>query len=617
MISNLRKSHALICVVCSLLVIYYIYRQYSEYNVNTKSVYIPVDLYINQSDSIFNTCELILYNHLDPELLEFHYPEYNPKQNCSPYEPITVLKDAKVNVTEKAQGYSCRARCLYNNRDLKYIADSWVKVPSVKIFECDIVETDCDPPTLLGSKESFIHSQIYEKNYNKTTVDKRPNLYILLLDSVSSFMAKRALPLSLAYLKEELGAVQMEFLNKVGYNTRPNAFPLFFGKSFEGASRALVGLPPLVSDWNSEEKCGEYLDKYSYYLEEYRKTGYKTMVVQDWSVGIPYYPNCLGFERPEADHMWRQFEIRMLESKSLMKSHNEHCSERYLEMLEYTQKFMNSYKGVPKAGHTLPVALAHDTLKDIYPSDVNFLSFFKRNRHHLDESFFFFMADHGPNKGDLPNTRLGKYEQKNPFLVVSIPKRYRNTAIHDQLKNKSRILMTHFDLHATFMDILKYQPAADFQDTSYRDMSPDSKGSSLLREWRGARNCRTLPIPSQYCLCQYNRTNITDEGIRRKAGEFLAQELNFFLGKAGLLHKCQKQYYSSTQSATQLKDGDALLYEIAVFLAPSNGLFSAHIRSTSSGFVLYSGFTRLNRYEHQGDCAFDSPLRPLCHCIGT
>lgn len=29
-----------------------------------------------------------------------------------------------------------------------------------------------------------------------------------------------------------------------------------------------------------------------------------------------------------------------------------------------------------------------------------------------------------------------------------------------------------------------------------------------------------------------------------------------------------------TQSATQLKDGDALLYEIAVYLFPSNGLFS-------------------------------------------
>ncbi|KIH52576.1 hypothetical protein ANCDUO_17321, partial [Ancylostoma duodenale] len=241
---------------------------FSEYNVNTKSVYIPVDLYINQSDSIFNTCELILYNHLDPELLEFHYPGYNPKQNCSPYEPITVLNDAKVNVTEKAEGYSCKARCLYNNRDLKYIADSWIKVPSDKIFECDIVETDCDPPTLLGSKESFIHSQIYEKGVVFTlTFGLSSELYYIV------FELKR-----LTKFQEELGAVQMEFLNKIGYNTRPNAFPLFFGKYFEGASRALVGLPPLVSDWNSEEKCGEYLDKYSYYLEEYRKTGYKVCI---------------------------------------------------------------------------------------------------------------------------------------------------------------------------------------------------------------------------------------------------------------------------------------------------------------------------------------------------
>lgn len=50
---------------------------------------------------------------------------------------------------------------------------------------------------------------------------------------------------------------------------------------------------------------------------------------------------------------------------------------------------------------------------------------------------------------------LGRYEGNNPMLTVSVPKRYRNTPIHEQLKNKSRQLMTHFDLHATFMDILK------------------------------------------------------------------------------------------------------------------------------------------------------------------
>ncbi|KAK6031444.1 hypothetical protein OSTOST_02405 [Ostertagia ostertagi] len=98
--------------------------------------------------------------------------------------------------------------------------------------------------------------------------------------------------------------------------------------------------------------------------------------------------------------------------------------------------------------------------------------------------------------------------------MVSIPKRYRNTSIHEQLRRKSYVLMTHFDLHATFMDILKavmntfeVQPLSNFSDTSYR--APQGSGSSLFREWRGPRNCRTLPIPSQYCICQYNRTNLT------------------------------------------------------------------------------------------------------------
>ncbi|KAK6031402.1 hypothetical protein OSTOST_02447 [Ostertagia ostertagi] len=117
--------------------------------------------------------------------------------------------------------------------------------------------------------------------------------------------ARRSLPKTVAYLKAELGAVQMEFLNKVAQNSRPNGFALFFGKSEESGSRAIVGLPRLVADWDRAEKCHEYLDKYSYDLEEYRLSGYKTMVAQDWDVGFVYYQNCTGFNRSEADHMWR------------------------------------------------------------------------------------------------------------------------------------------------------------------------------------------------------------------------------------------------------------------------------------------------------------------------
>nr|CDJ96715.1 Protein T07G12.3 [Haemonchus contortus] len=78
--------------------------------------------------------------------------------------------------------------------------------------------------------------------------------------------------------------------------------------------------------------------------------------------------------------------------------------------------------------------------------------------------------------------KLGRYESLNPFLMVSIPKSYRSTAIHKQLRNKSRELMTNFDLHATFIDILEVQMKSNFSDTSYRE--PQDSGSSLFREWR-------------------------------------------------------------------------------------------------------------------------------------
>lgn len=41
----------------------------------------------------------------------------------------------------------------------------------------------------------------------------------------------RGLPKTIAYLKDHMGAVQMEFLNKVGINSRPNGFPLMFGET--------------------------------------------------------------------------------------------------------------------------------------------------------------------------------------------------------------------------------------------------------------------------------------------------------------------------------------------------------------------------------------------------
>ncbi|KAJ1361260.1 hypothetical protein KIN20_033735 [Parelaphostrongylus tenuis] len=132
--------------------------------------------------------------------------------------------------------------------------------------------------------------------------------------------------------------------------------------------------------------------------------------------------------------------------------------------------------------------------------------------------------------------RLGRHawvsnENLNPFLVVLIPSKYRNTPIHHQVYQKANELVTHFDIHATLMDILKLQPEAGFSDTSYRELTPLSKGSSLFE--RMARS-EKLPYTANsirilYMSIQQNRCDVSLNKICVRSEHFLPQSVENLL----------------------------------------------------------------------------------------
>ncbi|KAL6729464.1 hypothetical protein Aduo_000514 [Ancylostoma duodenale] len=541
--------------------------------------------------AILDTCPLKVIDPLSPELLQFHTPDFNPKENCTIYKPLTKLKNGTVVVLDENK--KCIARCLFHETESKFDRGRFILLPSDNIFECDVVETNCED-------QSYMHLQIHESDVREEDSKPLPNVYLLILDSVSNFMAKRSLPKTLAFLKEEMDAVEMEFLNKVGDNSRPNGFPMVFGKSIVKVSR--VNRPAELPDWNIDEICYKYMDEYPYYLEEYRKKGYKTMIAQDFSMGI------LSYQVP--------FDLNYWDKRFHDKLAGNTCGESHLYMLDYYEKFMNSYPGVPKIAQAWPTELGHEDVGNLYHADSHFLEFLRRNQKNLDNSFFFFAGDHGPRTNGMEKVRLGRYENRNPFLVVVLPKYLRKTAVQEQLREKSLQLMTHFDLHATFMDILHFQPKSNFTDTSHRDMLPCSKGSSLLREWKGPRNCNSLPIPWDYCLCQYEKEDVKDKALEKKLGTFIAGKLNEFLENEGFASKCIKQHYDETLDAQKMQLGENTLYSMLVKLKPSGGKFSAEVLETPSGLKLVSHFTRWGWYGKQGDCVWDPP-RPLCHCSTT
>nr|CDJ93091.1 Protein of unknown function DUF229 domain containing protein [Haemonchus contortus] len=502
--------------------------------------------------------------------------------------------------------------CLFPNKDSEIIEGNFRELPTNSSFECDIIETECNREGY-NETEHYLHMQIYENETLKSQTSSLPNVYMIVIDSTSTFMVKRSLPKTLQFLKNNLGAVQMNFLNKVGDNSRPNGFPLLFGKSIEKVDR--VGRTPEEPDWNNTEICNEWLDEYPYILEEYKKKGYKSLAAVDYSKGIMYYQFCKGLRRKEADHLYRPFDIQMHKKSYTEKLLGATCGESHLYMLQFLEMFMNAYTGIPKISLVWLTGLAHDTVYSLYHTDDHFLKFFTNNQKNLENSFLFFFGDHGPRYSGIHNVRLGRYENRNPFFLMALPKRIQNTAVHEELRAKSMQLMTHFDIHATLNDILHYQPHLKYSDTTERRMLSISKGSSLLRKWQGPRNCQTLPIPFDYCICQYEKKNVTNELIRRVLGFFVADELNRTLERMGYAEKCLKQKYKRAIDIEELQVGVNTLYTVYVELQPSNGLFSAQVFSTSSGLQLSSGFTRWGVYGSMGVCVPD-PASTLCHCKG-
>ncbi|KJH46668.1 hypothetical protein DICVIV_07276 [Dictyocaulus viviparus] len=108
-----------------------------------------------------------------------------------------------------------------------------------------------------------------------------------------------------------MGGTLMEYLNRVGINSKPNGFPLIFvfilRKSTEAINKDTVNAPPLDEYWKES-----------------------TMVAVDGPKGVAFYPNCSGFIRSEAEYMWS----------------------------------LNP-EGIPKIGQIWPTLLAHESPKTL------------------------------------------------------------------------------------------------------------------------------------------------------------------------------------------------------------------------------------------------------------
>ncbi|KAK6023808.1 hypothetical protein OSTOST_10393, partial [Ostertagia ostertagi] len=223
------------------------------------------------------------------------------------------------------------------------------------------------------------------------------------------------------------------------------------------------------------------------------------------------------------------------------------------------------------------------------------------------------------------HTEFGSQEGNNPFLYIVLPKHLRNSKVHEQLLKNSQQLITAHDLHSTLKDILYFQPKSMFTDLEFKRFDSNPRGSSLLREFeRGVkRTCKTLPIPFQFCMCQYEKKTITDRMKVTALGNFAAKEMASILESNNVSSQCEKITMHKVVMVKEFMLQNITLsgshfYEITFIVAlPAYGKFKIPIRADERGKLELAGdkFERLDRYGNKGDCMELLELRSLCTCV--
>ncbi|GMT37941.1 hypothetical protein PFISCL1PPCAC_29238, partial [Pristionchus fissidentatus] len=282
--------------------------------------------------------------------------------------------------------------------------------------------------------------------------------------------------------------------------------------------------------------------------------------------------------------------------------------------------FIGAYPDDSKFGFIWMSVLSHDDPNLIFHADDYVQKFFEKNAEEFDNSFVFFMGDHGLRFGRQRNSAAGRREVNNPMLHMIVPKTIRKS-FHPRLDANSHELVTMFDLHATFVDIVDYQPKINFTGHDFVRIPAATEGSSLLRSLNPSlpRNCRSLPIPFDYCPCEFDTKSVKDSFTAWKMANYVVELMNAELGSFNLSDCSILSVDKKPDVVEFIPIDETHLYKIEFSAKPGKGRFEALLRThdptNATSYALASPFfNRLNAYGHDADCINRAPQKPFCYC---
>ncbi|BFZ21876.1 hypothetical protein BsWGS_24915 [Bradybaena similaris] len=434
------------------------------------------------------------------------------------------------------------------------------------------------------------------------------NIIMIGMDTLPRNQFIRGCNKAYSYLMNTLKSFDLTLHSQLGENTFPNFLPLFVGQSYNE-----------ITSWWSDE---QHLDSFDMIWNTFEKAGYLTLYTEDWpEVGAFHYLK-KGFRKPFARYNTRPLTLAMSRDTDIWK-YNKCCAGNQVEMnflLDYVSRFLDTFSDKPVFAVATISKPTHDHPIDAKMFDEHLLNFYHslNQNGHLNRSLLISFSDHGVRWGALRNSGNGHFESRTPYTILTFPdwflRKYPDVSAN--LKVNTKRLTSHFDTHATLLDLLY------FKSTTPPPLAPLRHGMSLFQKIPWDRTCKDAYIPLEYCLCEHK--SLEDINTASETSQLLA---NLVLNAVNLktdkhvcvvfrLHTIIRIIKITLNNNNSNYKNVTTVYKVTLETDPGKAVFEANVYAeiNSAAWKVANDIHRLNLYRGQAGCINIAEQQPFCYC---
>ncbi|CAG4908834.1 unnamed protein product [Colias eurytheme] len=467
-------------------------------------------------------------------------------------------------------------------------------------LEEEMIAINC---AIFKPQKEIIYRDVYilvKKKNNKSEKHNYPwNVMVLGMDTMSRGRFISSMPSTAKYLQTHHW-LDFRGFQKVGYNTFPNVMALMTGKNTTEVHRLCK---------NGMDKCNDVM-----LWSNFKKAGYYTATGEEFLRLPDTFTRYNSFKTSPTDHYIRPF---FLTGENMIG--NFICAKKQpsaKHMLDYAYDFSNSYRNDNFFSMFWMNSFSHN-LENV-PSliDTDMVEFFKTMSKSgvLNNTFVFFLSDHGIRYGRMRLSYESYYEERLPMLYVWVPLAFRDayTEMYDNLIINQNRLITPYDVYVTMLSILDVS-----QKKSLATSEACPKCSSMFHELSPYRTCSDVNVDEKWCSCHDVTESKKDNPIVLSALHTAIEDIQEKIKniKTKPCAECQNLKLKTFVRAHEYKKSEnETIFILAFTLTPGEVSYEANIAYNGRQFSVLNSTETISTYNTRGNCVKNSVDRAFCVC---